>query len=147
MLEIGPMTEYDAELAAAMGKLICDLQFDYDGAPVSRESIEEIIESPWHDILLAFDGDKLVGMASVSVVMGTLIGRNECLEDFVVSSECQGKGVGSQLWEAILEWGRAKGCTRLNFTSSGKDKKKGAVGFYLSKGANIRDTNAFRVEL
>ncbi len=147
MLEIGPMTEYDAELAAAMGELLCDLQFNYDGAPVPRERIEEIIESPWHDILLAFDGDELVGMASVSVVMGALIDRNECLEDLVVSAKCQGKGVGSQLWEAILEWGRAKGCSKLNFTSTGKDKKQGAVSFYLSKGAKIRDTNAFRIEL
>lgn len=147
MLEIGRMTEYDADVAAMMGELLMDLSESYDGEPVTREWVEEIIESPWHDVLLAVDDGKVVGMASVSVVMGALIERNEYLEDFVVSAACQGKGVGSQLWEQILAWGREKGCKKLEFTSSGKGKKQGAVEFYQSKGAEIRDTNAFTIEL
>ena len=59
----------------------------------------------------------------------------------------KGKGIGSQIWEEILNWGRKKGCKRLEFTSSGKGKKAHAVEFYKKKGAEIRDTNSFRIEL
>ena len=147
MIEIGAMTEYDAELAESMGKLLTDLSTHYDGEAVSRERLEEIIESPWHDILLAFDDEKLVAIASVSVIMGALVGRNEYLEDFVVAKDYQGQGVGAQMWDKIVEWGKAKGCRRLEFTSSGKGKKIGAVRFYQKHGAEIRDTNSFRFEL
>ncbi len=147
MIEIGPMTEYDGEIAAAMGKILKDLDENYNGEPVARELLEDIIVSPWHDILLAFDDEKLVGIASVSVVMGALVEKNEYLEDFVVSADCQGKGLGSKIWEQILEWGRQKGCKRLEFTSSGKGKKQGAVEFYLAKGARTRETNVFRIDL
>jgi len=147
MISIGVMTEYDPEIAEEMGRLLCDLSSHYDGEPVAREVIEEIIDSPLHDIIVAFDDEKLVGMASVSAVCGALIGKNEYLEDFVVSKDCQGKGIGSQIWEEILNWGRKKGCKRLEFTSSGKGKKAHAVEFYKKKGAEIRDTNCFRIEL
>ena len=147
MIEVGVMTEYDGDVAEQMGKLLLDLSKSWSGDAVEREKIEEIIESPWHDQILAFDGDRLVGMATVSVVMGAKIGKNEYLEDFVVSASCQGKGIGSLIWEYILDWGRKKGCKRLEFTSSGKDKKSGAIAFYRKKGAEIRDTNFFRIEL
>jgi GNAT superfamily N-acetyltransferase len=147
MISIGEMTEYDAGIAEEMGKLLCDLSSSYNGEPVARELLEEIIDSPLHDIIVAFDDEKLVGMASVSVITGAKIGKNEYLEDFVVAKDCQGKGIGSQIWEEILNWGRKKGCKRLEFTSSGKGKKQHAVDFYKNKGAEIRETNCFRIEL
>ena len=147
MIEVGIMTEYDAEVAEQMGTLLLDLTEKWPGGAVEREKIEEIIESPWHDQILAFDGDELVGMATVSVVLGTKIDRNEYLEDFVVKAGCRGKGIGGLIWDAILAWGRQKGCNRLEFTSSGKGKKGAAVDFYLKRGAVKRDTSFFRVNL
>ena len=146
-LEIGPMTEYDADVAEALGKLLQALSSKYDGEPIEREWVEDIIESANHDILLAFDGDRLVATATVSIVMGPLVRKNVYLEDFVVDASCQGRGVGSQMFEAIKDWGRKHDCRRLEFTSSGKGKKAGAVEFYKKRGAEIRDTNSFRVEL
>ena len=146
-LEIGVMTEYDGEVAAAMGQLLTNLSSHYDGEPVPRERLEDIIESPWHDVILAFERKELVGMASMTVIQGALVGRNAYLEDFVVAAGHEGQGIGSQIWEKILQWGHDKKCARLEFTSSGRGKKQGAVDFYLSKGAEKRDTNAFRVEL
>ena len=147
MIEVGIMTEYDGEVAEQMGVLLSELSSKWPGGAVDREMIEEIIESPWHDQILAFDGDKLVGMATVSVVMGSKISKNVYLEDFVVSKECRQKGVATLVWERVMDWGRQKGCRRLEFTSSGKDYKEGAVAFYLKRGARIHDTNFFRVEL
>ena len=146
MIEIGPVTEYDVEVASAMGKLRQQLSARHDGSAISRELIEELIESPYHDILIATDDGKVVGMTIVSIVMATL-DRNVYMEDLVVDSECRGKGVGGKLLDAVQDWGRAHGCRRLEFTSSSREKKAGAKGFYESHGAEVRDTNAFRAEL
>lgn len=148
MIEIGPMTEYDADLAAEMGKLLTQLSTKWDGEPVDREWIETVIESPFHDQLLAFDEKgKLVGMATMSIVMGAKIGQNAYLEDCVVDAECRGQGIGTKMWQAVLDWSQKKECKRLEFTASGNEKKAGAAQFYKKMGADIYDTNFFRVEL
>ena len=146
MISVGTVTEYDVEVAEAMGKLRQQLSARHDGSAISRELIEEIIESPYHDILIATDDDKVVGMAIVSIVMATL-DRNVYMEDLVVDADCRGKGVGGMLLDAVKDWGRAHGCRRLEFTSSSREKKEGAKGFYESHGAEVRETNAFRAEL
>ena len=146
MIEVGPVTEYDVELAEAMGRLRQQLSARHDGSAIVREKIEELIESPYHDILIASDDGTVVGMAIVSIVMATL-DRNVYMEDLVVDKEYRGKGVGGQLLDAVKEWGKVHGCRRLEFTSSSREKKEGAKGFYESHGAEIRETNAFRAEL
>ncbi len=146
MIEIGPVMEYDGDVAEAMGKLRAQLSSRHDGSAIEREKIEELIESPYHDILIAADEGKVVGMVIVSVVLATL-DRNVYMEDLVVDSECRGKGVGGMLLEAVKDWGRSKGCRRLEFTSSNRDGKAGARGFYESHGAEVRETDFYRVEL
>lgn len=146
MISVGAVTEYGGDIAEAMGKLRQQLSARHDGSAISRELIEEIIESPYHDILIATDDDKVVGMTIVSIVMATL-DRNVYMEDLVVDAECRGKGVGGLLLDAVKDWGRAHGCRRLEFTSSSREKKEGAKGFYESHGAEVRETNVFRAEL
>ena len=146
MIEIGPVTEYDGEVAEAMGKLRQQLSERHDGSAIEREKIEELIESPYHDILIAVDEGKVGGMVIDSVVLATL-DRNVYMEDLVVNNECRGKGVGGMLFEAVKDWGRQKGCRRLEFTSSNRDGKAGARGFYESHGAEVRETDFYRVEL
>ena len=146
MIDIGPMTEYDGDIAEAMGKLRRQLSERHDGSAIERETIEELIESPYHDILIATEDDKVVGMVIVSMVLTTL-DRNVYMEDLVVDSECRGNGVGGMLFDAVKEWGRKKGCRRLEFTSSNRDGKTGARGFYESHGAEVRETDFYRVEL
>ncbi len=146
MIEVGPMTEYDGEIAEAMGRLRQQLSARHDGSPIVRETIEEMIESPYHDIIMALDDGKMVGMVFVSIVMATL-DRNVYMEDLVVDAESRGQGVGGKLLEAVKEWGRQKGCRRLEFTSSNRDNKAGARDFYVGHGAEIRDTDFYRIEL
>ena len=146
MIDIGAMTEYDGDIAEAMGKLRQQLSQRHDGSAIGRETIEELIESPYHDVLIAMEGDKVVGMVIVSVVLASL-DRNVYMEDLVVDKECRGKGVGGMLFEAVKDWGRKKGCRRLEFTSSNRDGKTGARGFYESHGAEVRETDFYRVEL
>ncbi len=146
MIEIGPMTEYDGEVAEAMGRLRAQLSVRHDGSAIARDKIEELIESPYHDIIMAQEDGKLVGMAIVSIVMSTL-DRNVYLEDLVVDEARRGNGIGEQIFAYVKEWGRHKGCRRLEFTSSNHDGKVGARDFYERQGAEVRNTDFYRVEL
>ena len=146
MIEIGPMTEYDGEVAEKLGILRRQLSVKYDGSPLDRERLEEIMLSPYHDILLAVDNETVVGMVVVSVVMMTTR-KNVYMEDLVVDERYRGQGIGGDLLEAVKDWGRAKGCQRLEFTSTSRENKENAIKFYEAHGIFLRDTGQYRAEL
>lgn len=146
MIEIGPMTEYDGDVAERLGVLRRQLSTKYDGSPLPRETLEDIIESPYHDLLLAVDGDEVVGMVVVSIVMMTTR-RNVYMEDLVVDENRRGQGIGGDMLEAVKDWGRKKGCQRLEFTSTSRENKEGAIKFYEAHGIKLRDTGQYRAEL
>ena len=140
------VTEYTPELAQRVRELLIQLsRSGKDKGEIPKQWFVDIINSPWHDLLVAEDGGRIVGMASVSVIMGAGIGRNGYLEDFVVDKEVRKGGVGSALWEGMLEWADEKGCKRLEFTCG--NGREVAQAFYKKHGAEIYDTNFFRVEL
>lgn len=142
-VEVGVVAEYSPELAEAMGRLRGQLSSRHDGSALAREQLEEIIESPWHAILIAVNEERIIGMAILSVIFGS-IDRNIYLEDFVVEEGLRGQGVGEALWNKMLELGKEKGCKRMEFTSS----KPGMEEYYTKKrGAEKRDTNCYRIEL
>ena len=145
-VKIEIIKEFNKETAADLGKLEMSLSSHATGEPVSEKLLKDIILSPYHDQLIAYDEDrKIVGTATMSVVLGFHAGKIAYLEDFVVDSEAQGLGIGSRLWESIIDWSKQKGCSRLEFTSS--NKRDGAIDFYIKRGAELRDTNVFRLNL
>ena len=141
------VTEYSPELAQRVRELLIQLsRSGKDKGEVPEEWFVNIINSPWHDLLVALDDDdRVIGMASLSVSMGPGISKNVYLEDFVVDSESRTGGVGSALWDEMLEWGREKGCKRMEFTCG--NGREIAQAFYKKHGAEVYDTNFFRVEL
>ena len=137
------LAAYSSEDAAMMGSLLPYLSDKFDGAPLDEGLLRDIISSPHHDQLVARNTDgAIVGMATVSVVLGAGVTRGAYLEDFVVHPDTQGMGVGGALWEAIISWCQEKGAKKLDFTSS--PSKEAAQRFYLKHGAVVRDTNHFR---
>lgn len=141
------VTEYSPELAQRVRELLIQLsRSGKDKGEVPEEWFLDIINSPWHDLLVALDDDgRVIGMASLSVSMGPGISKNAYLEDFVVDSESRTGGVGSALWDEMLAWGREKGCKRMEFTCG--NGREIAQAFYKKHGAEVYDTNFFRVEL
>ena len=141
------VTEYSPELAQRVRELLIQLsRSGKDKGEVPEEWFSDIINSPWHDLLVALDDDgRVIGMASLSVSMGPGISKNAYLEDFVVDAEARTGGVGSALWDEMLAWGREKGCKRMEFTCG--NGREIAQAFYKKHGAEVYDTNFFRVEL
>lgn len=142
-MKIDRVKEYSVETAERLRELVRQLsRSGKDKGEIPEEWFKEVIESPWHDILVAVDDGQIVGMANVSVIMGAGIGKNAYLEDFVTDASVRGKGVGSMLWDAILEWGEEKGCRNLEFTCG--NGRENAQEFYKRHGAEVYETNFFR---
>ena len=146
-MRIERLTQYTPEIAARVRELLIQLsRSGKDRGEIPREWFDELINSPYHDMLLAIDdNDKIVGIATLSIIMGPIVKKNAYLEDFVTDESVRGQGVGGKMWDAMLEWAAEKGCGELNFTS-GKGREA-AWKFYQGKGAEIYDTNFFRYEL
>ena len=141
------LTEYTPEVATRVRELLIQLsRSGKDRGEIPKEWFDNLIESPYHDMLIAIDDEGTVqGIATLSIIMGPIVRKNAYLEDFVTDASCRGQGVGSLLWNAMLDWAREKGCKELNFTS-GKGREA-AWAFYQHKGAEIYDTNFFKISL
>lgn len=146
MPEIERLTQYTPEVGEAVRGLLVELsRSGRDRGEIPKEWFLEVIDSPYHDLILAKNGEQILGMAVVSVTMGAIVRKNVYLEDFVVTSEARGQGIGTLIWDEIIRWGLEKGATDLEFTSG--EGREAAWKFYQDKGAEIYKTNFFRKEL
>ena len=160
MIKIIAVTEYNELVADRIRQLLIQLsRSGKDKGEIPQQWFEQLISSPWHDLLLAVESAKdgnvkqdlpvlpeqILGMASVSVIFGAGIGKNAYLEDFVVDQSARGKGVGNFLFNAYEDWAREKGCKNLEFTCG--QGREAAQQFYRDHGAANYDTNFFRKKL
>ena len=144
---IQQLNSYDETTATRIRELLIQLsRSGRDRGEIPREWFEDLISSPSHDMLLALDdNDQIVGIATLSIIMGPIVRRVAYLEDFVTDSSVRGQGVGSALWDAMLAWAKDKGCNNLEFTCG--NGREASQQFYKNHGATIYDTNFFRKEI
>lgn len=146
-MKIQLLTEYNKQTADRIRELLIQLsRSGKDRGEIPQEWFDGLIASPFHDMLLAIDdNERIIGIATLSIIMGPIVRKVAYLEDFVTDNAVRGQGVGSALWETMLEWAKSKNCTELCFTSG--HGREAAQAFYLHKGAEIYDTNYFRLKL
>ena len=135
---------YSGQDIEDLGKLMHYLSDKFDGSAISPEIIEEIIESPYHDQLVARIEGRIVGAATMSIVMGVGAGKKGYLNDFVTDPDFQKRGIGNKLWDEMINWCNEYGVD-LEFTSN--PKRTDAQNFYEQHGAEVRDTDVFQVIL
>ena len=143
-MKITKLDKYTPETAQRIRELLIQLsRSGKDRGVIPKEWFDELITSPYHDMLIALDdNDKIIGIATLSVHMGPIIRKNAYLEDFVTDNNVRGQGVGSALWDAMLDWAKEKGCVNLEFTCG--NGREASQQFYKNHGATIYDTNFFR---
>ena len=146
-MKVTTLKKYTPETATRIRELLIQLsRSGKDRGEIPREWFEDLIASPYHDMLIALDDDeKIIGIATLSVTMGPIIRKNAYLEDFVTDESVRGKGVGSALWDEMLNWAKEKGCERMEFTCG--NGREAAQAFYKARGAEVYDTNFFRKEI
>lgn len=143
-MKITKLDKYTPETAERIRELLIQLsRSGKDRGEIPKEWFEELIASPYHDMLIAIDdNNQIIGIATLSIHMGPIIRKNVYLEDFVTDQTVRGKGIGSALWDAMLDWAKEKGCNNLEFTCG--NGRGASQQFYKNHGATIYDTNFFR---
>ena len=102
-----------------------------------REGFQHAVQQPACDVLLAVDGDKVVGLATVYVDYLSIRDGWRCwLQDMVVTASHRGRGIGKVLLDASTSWARERGCTHLDLISG--LGRTDAHGFYLREGMSQR---------
>ena len=86
-------------------------------------------------MIAAYDGDKLVGVASYWVLTRFYCGRYIQIGNMVVDTECRSRGIGNKLLNYIEKKGREFGCNKYILDSYTENKKSHKLyfneGFYI----------------
>ena len=136
---------YRPEDAIGIGLLMPDLNPRLSSEPIDESVMRAIIESPDREQFVARteEDGKIVGSAVLNLIVSS-VGRKAWLDDFVTSSDpaVRGTGAGSAIWDDLIEWCDERNVS-LNFSSS--NERADAHGFYLRRGAVIRNSSLFSV--
>jgi len=89
-------------------------------------------------VLVAEEGDEIIGMCSVQTLISTAQGGPVgLLEDLIVRKDQRGNGIGTRLLSAIFRWCKTKNISRLQLL--GDADNESALKFYAVNG--WADTN------
>lgn len=84
-------------------------------------------------ILVARDGDDVLGMVNLLWTVSTALGaRVALLEDMVTRPEARGRGIGGELLEAAVRYARDQGCRRITLLTDVDNDR--AQAFYRHHG-------------
>ncbi len=129
---VRPATEADLDAMVGLLRELFAVEEDFAFDPArQRRGLAQLIGAPTEQraVLVADAGGEVVGMATVQVVVSTAEGGAAGLvEDVVVRSDWRGRGIGRGLLQALEEWARARGVTRLQLLADSSNAP--ALGFY-----------------
>jgi GNAT superfamily N-acetyltransferase len=111
------------EDVAGLCALLVQLPVDSPGdVPIdrAREVLPAILAQDARLLLVACDGDRIVGTTDVIVVPNLTHGGKPYanVENVVVDASVRGQGIGRALMEAAIAHARAHGCYKVGLTSN-----------------------------
>ncbi len=112
----------------------------------TRERIERLLADPAVTLVVARDGDQIVGTATV-IVYTTPYWIKARLDEVVVDGEARGKGVGEAIVRHCLEVGRRRGAQVAELQSGRGEVRAAAHRLYKRIGFEVRDSDIFRIAL
>jgi ribosomal protein S18 acetylase RimI-like enzyme len=140
-VRIEQVAKASKDLAAAVDRLLPQLS---SSSPVPTESeLRTVVESDAASLLVARDGDDIVGMLTL-IVFRSPTGVRGRVEDVVVDESARGRGVGEALVNEALRRARDRGARTVDLTSA--PTRKGANRLYEKTGFRRRETNVYRAE-
>lgn len=97
-------------------------------------------------VLVAREGDHIVGMVNLLFTVSTALGeRVALLEDMIVSSQARGLGIGSRLLDQAISFARAQGCKRITLLTDRANES--AQRFYGKQGFVVSSMVPMRLSL
>ena len=131
----------DETVVAALGKLIP--QLSASSSLPSAEQLSEILNHDASTLLLAREGDTIVGSMTL-VVFPIPTGLRAWIEDVVVDEQVRGQGVGEALNRRAMEIALKAGAKTIDLTS--RPSREAANRLYQRLGFTARDTNIYRYQ-
>ena len=128
-----------SDLLAAVTRLLP--QLSSSAAPPTQAQLEEIVESPATQLLVARIDGEVVGALTL-VVFRIPSGVRAWIEDVVVDEDTRGQGVGEALNREALRLAAEQGAKTVELTS--RPSREAANRLYQRLGFKVRDTNVYR---
>jgi GNAT superfamily N-acetyltransferase len=144
LLVVEAVTEATPEIHAALAGLLPQLNPKL--AVPDMERLRRLVADPAVTLLVALDGDEIVGTTTV-IVYTTPFWIKARLDEVVVDATARGKGVGEALVKAALDVGRRRGAQVAELQSGRGPHRAAAHRLYERLGFRIRDTDVMRMEL
>ena len=102
-------------------------------------TVEQMIEEQEHFKFLVLENaeNRIIGFATTFVAWYSWTGKSLYLDDLYILENYRGKGLGSQLIEAVFEMAKNENCKKVKWMVSRWNQN--AIDFYKRKGAEIDD--------
>lgn len=142
MLRIETATEATPRVHAALAHLLPQLNSQL--LVPTMERLKAIMADPAVTLMLASNGDGIIGTATV-VVYTTPFWIKARIDDVVVDEGARGKGVGEALVNACLVVARERGAQIAELQSAAH--REAANRLYPRMGFELRDSNVYRLKL
>lgn len=114
-------------------------------AALSADELAERLRDTSLRVLVAEQGDELVGTATLCLLQTLTLGGVGHVDDVVVTASARGQGVGAALMTALRREAERLGLRHLDLTS--RPSREAANRLYLSLGYERRETNVYRSRL
>jgi ribosomal protein S18 acetylase RimI-like enzyme len=141
LMRIEVVEAVSSDLVAELASLMPQLS---SASPPSRTELSEIVDSPATSLLVARDGDAIVGTLTLAVFR-IPTGVRAWIEDVVVDESARGQGVGEALTLEAVSLARGAGARSVELTS--RPTREAANRLYRRLGFEERDTNVLRLTL
>jgi GNAT superfamily N-acetyltransferase len=143
-MHIEEVAEATAEVHEALARLLPQLN---DTLPIpTMERLHALLADPAATLLVAREGDRIIGTATV-IVYTTPFWIKARLDEVVVDAEARGKGVGEAIVKACLDLARRKGAQVAELQSGRGPAREVANRLYRRLGFQLRDSNLYRFTL
>lgn len=129
------------ELVEAVASLLPQLS---SASPPSAPELAAIVDSPTTSLLIARDGDAVLGTLTLAVFR-IPTGVRAWIEDVVVDEAARGRGIGEALTLRAVELARQAGARSVELTS--RPAREAANRLYRRLGFEERETNILRLTL
>lgn len=141
-IEIQEIAKVDAELIAAMNRLIP--QLSNSNPPPDRSALEEIVASDSSILIAAFIDGVIVGSLTL-ITFSIPTGKRAWIEDVVVDENYRNTGIGEALNQEAINIARRLGAKTVDLTS--RPSREAANRLYSRLGFVQRNTNIYRFEI
>jgi ribosomal protein S18 acetylase RimI-like enzyme len=137
-VRVDRVSEPDERLAEAMARLIP--QLSARRTPPGLAELGEIVASPGTSLLVARDGDDVLGTLTL-VLYRVPTGVRGWIHDVVVDESARGRGVGGELCAEALRIAEHAGAVSVELTT--RDDRAEANRLYRRLGFERRETNVY----